>query len=866
MTHTASTLDVIARSLDLCRSLMDASNSTSPVVNAIMEVGQWLGREKLSKFELQDCLQKARGIALPNSTAQILFEDIRSGIDASDTAPFIPRSGGSLGSLMANDPNLCWMVSTVACLFQFHEFYDVTECVKDFILASQPRGREIYWDDVHDCPCYHPSTVHLGRVVDKIVSSIWFNVVNSKCNTMELPEELLSVCHVGHNLKGPRFGKLLHSLRANRSKIMIKSEHFLRNVTLWLLLHFDGRLVIVVSGKILYDKRLGQSQREIELRVRLFCGDCHPCPGENLKYELFEDIAGNLNSFLSGNYVSSFEFPERPMVRRKLYEIPDIFLSGDRDKRHSLQVRVKCTAQGIIRWLLAITVIPPYEFTNFGFSVVLDESYEQDRPCHKIKDILAQSPNILNLRWGNQKIVTLVYAEPLLDQSRTEDEGSEGYIQDPMLTPESTYAELLPYFPVLQDLLEEARPLCKCPNCYETDSSSPTLLPGCLRHDVLVDCLVFLAHGVADGFGVSDASGVSNLNVAAQGVLQLLLDLVKDRGILWDTWFGVAASVFLGCPCPFLPLREYARHSETTIAAVQYGDLAVIAPWLDIARELKIERSFRLAETRGKLSIARASSQDEWQYRAISENYAIIETERTESTSSQRSKASLKTIRPDAEFEIPPDESLAETDWILIQADESQYRIMMRVRSSNHSRIVDPSDAMIRLVRHITRHKCEHMPFIRSPIVDGEQAGILYPFSDLLGNWEKWDHSFRFIGHNPNRLLGDSDSPEAELLPNNRDTIYVTKVLESYVKQNLAYALSVNENVILNNGSACFPCLLQEASKAQSPHPDLERPPGDRYIINVRKSLQHNSPTTRVLTLRAGTNNMIEASGKEQAS
>lgn len=806
-TQTASTLDVTARVLDLSRSLVESSNSSNTVVKVVFEIGQWLGREQLNRYELQDCLQKARAIALPNSTAQKLFDDMRKGIEESTAIPFLPRPSGSLGNLLVNDPNLSWMISSTVCLFQYHNFAEVTECVKDSILASQPRDGESYWDDAYDCPLYHPRTAHLHRVVKKLVSSIWLNVVNSKCMTMELPQELLSVCRVGHHLKGPRFGKLLHSLRANRPKIMIQSVHLLRNATLWLLLHFEGHLLVTVSGEIVYSERLGQSQREIELRVKMFCSGSGPCQEGNSKYELFEDIAGKLQSFLSGNYPSPSEYPERAMIRRKFYEAADL-PSEIKAQHHSLQVLIKCTSQKIMRWLLTITVLPPYEFTNLGFSVALDQG--QTQTSHRVKDILAQSPTMLNLRWGNQPVPSLVYAQPVFDERPSEDEESESGAQDPMLAPNRIYDELLPYFPILRDLLEEARPLCHCPHCKDTNSPSTMLVRGCLRHDALVKCLVILAHGVADGFGVSDVSGASDMNLAAHGMLQLLLELVEDKGILWDTWFGVAASVFLGCACPFLPISKRARESSgTTNAAIQHGNLAVIAPWLDLSKELKIERCFHLIETRGRLSIVRPNVEDKWYYGEIGE-HAVIYTEQTEGFSSQRSKTFRETQRSSAEVRVSQDESLAETDWILSQIDESQYRLMMRIRSTHHSRIIDPSDAMIRLARAITSHKCRHEPAVGSLTVGPEQGAVLYSFRDLLGHWEKWDHSFRFVGHNPNRLLADAS--EAESQSDVADTIHATKVLDSYMKQNLAFALSVNENVILNDGSACVSCLLREAN------------------------------------------------------
>ena len=112
-------VSVVARSIDLCAVLINNSNSSNSIMHAVIEMSQWLGREKLNRYELQDCLSKARGAAFPNMTAELLLDDVRKGTHTMVVGPFFPRASGSLGRLMANDPNLGWMVTTVTCLFQF---------------------------------------------------------------------------------------------------------------------------------------------------------------------------------------------------------------------------------------------------------------------------------------------------------------------------------------------------------------------------------------------------------------------------------------------------------------------------------------------------------------------------------------------------------------------------------------------------------------------------------------------------------------------------------------------------------------------------------------------------------------------------
>ena len=97
--------------------------------------------------------------------------------------------------------------------------------------------------------CHDPSRVHLGRVVDKIVSSIWFNVVNAGRMTIQLPEKLTSICGNGHHLESPAFATVVEALRSGKPRLMVRSQHLLYNIVLWVLYHFDGFLQVVVVAR-----------------------------------------------------------------------------------------------------------------------------------------------------------------------------------------------------------------------------------------------------------------------------------------------------------------------------------------------------------------------------------------------------------------------------------------------------------------------------------------------------------------------------------------------------------------------------------------------------------------------------------------
>jgi hypothetical protein len=110
-------LDLAARAIDLTLALTKATHTSDSWLKGAWEVGQWLGREKLNQYELEECMQKAKGLVVPNHNGQALFDDIVQGVDNKPRGPLFLEQSDSLGRLMAEDPYLSWMISTVASLF-----------------------------------------------------------------------------------------------------------------------------------------------------------------------------------------------------------------------------------------------------------------------------------------------------------------------------------------------------------------------------------------------------------------------------------------------------------------------------------------------------------------------------------------------------------------------------------------------------------------------------------------------------------------------------------------------------------------------------------------------------------------------------
>ena len=63
MEMTARSLDVVARSIDLLTALTNASST--PAVAGLIEIGEWLGRERPSRHDLEVCIRKAKDFISP---------------------------------------------------------------------------------------------------------------------------------------------------------------------------------------------------------------------------------------------------------------------------------------------------------------------------------------------------------------------------------------------------------------------------------------------------------------------------------------------------------------------------------------------------------------------------------------------------------------------------------------------------------------------------------------------------------------------------------------------------------------------------------------------------------------------------------
>ncbi|KAG4269337.1 hypothetical protein FPRO04_12026 [Fusarium proliferatum] len=813
-------LDLASRTIDLTTVLLRATSSSGSLLKGAWEIGQWLGRERLNQYELLDCMEKAKGFAFANQSGQQFFDKIIQGLETLPVRPLFLQQSGSLGRLMAGDPSLSWIVSTVACLFQHHrEDMLVTDTVTACIMESH-RLREQEHDVVtRDTFMYNPEHTRVRAVVRKIVSSVWYNVVNVGCDTVPLPDELLAVCSRGHYLDPGDFGIVVNTIYARcPSKAILRTTHLLRDVMLWLLLHYDGAIVVNVGGHIVYRADFGNPLRELEVNVASPCPQEGDCGGlDQASYQILRHVSGKFEDFLTGYISSDFDdsLPQ-PGIRQRLYEIPRLYPRASPMWNESVQILIKCTAQSIMRWLLGVPLSPQTDSPGFS-AEPLRQAAEGEMT---VSLALGNVPSIISLQWGSSPGPHVTFKSPaevhsiLSDYSKLGNGGFTGY--------RLTY--LLEFFPILKDMASKVGAECQCSECslVKRGSVASTLRPGCLRRLAVEEALLLLAHGVADGFCVDTGSSVSDTTDIVEGMATLLLELIEDRKVMWNTWFTVASCVYLGCPFQKPVEPTHPAFGGTAFAAIQYGDLAAQAPWLDLTRELSVHGCFRIVGSRGRLGVVTRRHEDV-QFRSVEENFAIIETENTEDTSHFCSRYKKAASLIDHGLRVDEDKTSVRSDVILCQIDEKFYRLSFRIQTKSHWRIVDPSDALSAAIRIGSSAICQHNG--QPPEIVPLNAEI-YTMDEVVGRWPDVVRS----------SVGTTGSGRAT----NSGIFHLTHVLDTHLKRNIALALSVCPVAVPNYPDiACTTCTLEHAGKVErKPYREGEGgDPADHYVINLIKDL-----------------------------
>ncbi len=489
---------------------------------------------------------------------------------------------------------------------------------------------------------------------------------------------------------------------------------------------------------------------------------------------------------------------------------------------------MKCSAQSLLRWLLEVPLSETGRVSNctLRFSAAPDKLAKANGLT--ISLVLKRIPAMVNLQWGSARASRGVIN--MNARGLAPDDGTQS------TTIGDRLHILLGFFPVLDDLARKVSADCLCPDCIDkTRPAQGSLRTGCLRRTAVDEALLLLAHGIADGFGVNDVSSVFEIEPIVEGMVVLLLELMTEQKVSWDTWFMVSSCVYLGCPFEKPPLGENPLldnvEGATSFAAVQFGNLATSAPWLDLTQELAVQGCFGLVASKGRFGTVTKSDHQQMQFRAVEENFAIIEIEPTEVAGLFTAKYEKAPSSVDHRFRPDDDESAVESDVILFQTDNRFYRLLLRIKTKNHWQVVDPSAALTALIQMPpSSASCQHG--VHPPEMAPSTARV-YTMDEVLGRWP--------------------DNLRAHGSPDGVGTYYLTCVLDTHLKKNVALALSLRSTAVLNFPElACLPCTLRHAGEVETgvvyyeEDSEVDVTSQNRYIISPRAQLAERPRALRL--------------------
>lgn len=483
MELAARGLDLATRSIDLLTTVYGVTNPPNTVSRVATEIGRWLGRERLNEHELQFCLEKTYGLVTPNQKACSFYESVLSGVQKRVVGPLFVQPSGALGRLMAVDPNQCWITSTIACLYEFYSEEFISDALCSFILQSRrsEKGQPLSQHQLS----WHADRIQIKPVIDKIISSVWLNVVNSGVintgiqGSLQPPNEIQSICARGHHLGSYAFGTVLDKIRTAGAQIIFESKCILSNLVLWLMYHFNGRLRVVVNGEILYNRELGGENRAIEFRIQ---GDCHQ--NHQVGYIMYTEISGNLNKLFAGRGESSF-FNSEPKVRQQLYHTSIKYPSGASNK-DSIKSLTRTTALELFTWLLKLPILLIAFPGSLEYCVEPNERDSGRRSKFQVADLFARIPTMPNLGWGEYSGAKVIFEVPVENEtdSSSSSEDDTGRYSIAGDVEDTSDLRLISHYPIIKDLLNEVKKSCRCIPCKTSvgEASSYELQPGCLQH------------------------------------------------------------------------------------------------------------------------------------------------------------------------------------------------------------------------------------------------------------------------------------------------------------------------------------------------------------------------------------------------
>ncbi|KAI9706333.1 MAG: hypothetical protein M1820_004909 [Bogoriella megaspora] len=714
MSGTGMTL--ATRSIDLISTVIKAAEPSSTLVQSTKDVIKWLAREKIDEVSFTKYLEMARGLAYPNQDGLAIRDSIDKGdqrLKRVKGAPLDIVASGSLGRIMARDIELCYIISTIVTLAEFHQRAEVSTALCCMMFDKGDR------DDLDFAP--YPQSIHMDPVrpiVDTIVNSVFLNVINPGHRLGGLPEELRHL-HA-HKIPDCAFAGVTMAIRRTQEGIVLVCDKFLGDVAAWLLYHFHGVLEIIVAEKILFCQKLGPTVQTVRMIIRRLCDKTTCSYLERRGGDTFEVSKvtgdGTCQTLLRGNVAGGTpQSVPHSSLRAPLYSddaSAEIRVGSFKSSglNHAEKNHICAVAKQILVWLLKIH-LSKVEEEGLCFAVDL---YNRDQKGDhlQIKDLLSAHPTILNEDTGYiESSAPIFKGVPGRSHKDPHTEvhdmlENEKWRDDPL----SSLSGVLGCFPQAQDCIATVQKRCHCSAC-ETRKSIDHSKPGCLRTLAAEELLVLLANAVADALGARDVSRLTSKSDIASAMMLFFFQLLRRRIFKWSNCFAVFACTAAGVRFDTLKKSGlgYYEH-DIPFFAVQNGCYIAIAPWVDLQKKLEVRGCFRLDFFEGNV-------------KGLSEEVALLVCEVTTSVSEDGHLEGMTDF-------LSEDETKLELGTAIFRDISASYRLMTFVQTSAHFRIVNPVDAIASVVR-ADFPECKH-----SSTPDTAEGLHTYTFDDILALWD----------------------------------------------------------------------------------------------------------------------------------
>lgn len=599
-------MDLAAKTMDLTRALADLTVKGNPGTQLI----RWLARGRIDEDEFAYCAKLMKHKASPNQSGLQLCTGVLN------MRTPLRKVGGvsvhplfSLGHLMARDEDYCYVVTTVAASMAFHDIPFTVELMCN--LAVDDDTDQVLDHRQGPQYPYNSKRTRIRPVVQKIVDSMAQNIGNCGLGLPDFPEELIGGNICRHVVQKDVFSAIITTIRREPTakRTVIWMDVFYADVILWILNHFQGSIEVSISGRILLPHS-PESSQQITIFVRDHCDPTDPTHESGLDTSIKISTGDStMRRVLFHVDAKAEEVRDQfsPITRRSLYDVaflakptkPGVWSQGVLQPQEMINIQV--AAQKIAEWMLNLQLEPIEMWNNSpgkacfkyrGFRAVLG----QNTGRFSVKMVLSRWPDILRKQFGAPKeLVTFIPLEipeniDIVDYSDNLNSGFSPQDFDGVL-------KILQRFSPVITLLGNVRERCElfgCPDC-QGNVDYGACRPGCLTEMAITALFNIIGHVIAEGFGAKDVSGMCSPSVVTWGVAKLLYQLTFAELVLWDTWFAVAATVFLGCPwdeIKFDNITSGQGSGASCISAVQYGAMAAVAQWTDLTTETQISRCF----------------------------------------------------------------------------------------------------------------------------------------------------------------------------------------------------------------------------------------------------------------------------------